>query len=435
MAMAFSAKTTSVDDLRQPLKSLTINKAHARHHRVSKPRQPDRAKAKTHPLHPRVNRPKRKLLRLKPEQRSRAIAIFNALGHIERVAKRVPQLCPQQSDDAARCQVQLEYPWYRFSKCLRGRSLPDLGGLNLPELRKYIIQDLDLLYTQHIPYTPDLTKLSVVEKILISPGMRPTFRPFIGALDFDFDIDINDPNIPWAELMWTRRQMIEAQFDVVELLVALSESAQVPSERLSIDLDPSIVGKILESLHPPTEPSGQVIRQLNGYSTELGRFMIDKGWANLRCLPRRTEPMVPSDWKEDRLDNYLPMVDHVLSLIDQSIRDEGMRDINLLRDRASLLIIQATMLIHQHAEVIPVYSSEGLFRKSGIDTVDSYTTYEGFKSVVRARHTAEEAVGELADLGGKLDKFVIHFVWTHAERNQLSTISNRSSATFNPGES
>ncbi|KAF2964686.1 hypothetical protein GQX73_g8873 [Xylaria multiplex] len=416
--MAFSAKTPSVDDLRQPLKNLTINKAHARHHRVSKPRQPDRANAKTGALHSRVNRPKRRWLWLKPEQWDRAIVIFKKLGHIERVTKRVPRLCLQQSEDAACCRVPLEYPWYHFSKCLRGRSLPDLKGLDLPNLRKYIIQDLDLLYALHIPYAPDLTTLSVVEKMLTSPGMRPTFRPFISALDFDFNIDINDPNTPWVELMQTRKQMIEAQFDVVELLVAFSESAQVPSERLSIELDPDIVGKILENHGPPTKPGGQVIRQLNGYSTGLGRFMISRGWADLLCLPRRTEPMVTPDWKVNRIDDYLPIVDHVLCLIDQSIRDEGMRDINLLRDRACLLIIQTTMLIHLHAKVIPIDSSEGLFRKSGYDTVDSYTTYEGFKSVAHARHIAEEAVGELIDVGGKLDKFVMEFVWTHAERER-----------------
>ncbi|KAI0423679.1 hypothetical protein F5Y09DRAFT_348548 [Xylaria sp. FL1042] len=408
--MAFSAKRNPVDDLRQPLKRLTINKAYARDHRVSKPRQPDRAKAKTRTLHPRANQAGHKLLQLKPEQRDRAIAIFNALQHMERFAKRAPQLCPQQSDDPARHQVELEYPWYRFSKCLDGRSLPDLRGLDLPELRKYILQDLDLLYAQHLPYTPDLTRLAVVEKMPIRPGVRPAFRPFIGALDFDFDIDINDPTIPWAELRRTRRQMVEAQFDVVELLVALSESAEVLSERVSIDLDPSIVGKILQKLRPPTKESGQIIRHLNGYSAELGRFMIEIGWSNLLSIPRRTKPTVTSDWKEDRIDNYLPIVDHVLSLIDQSIHEGGMRNSNLLRDRASLLIIQAVMLIHQHAKVIPVYSSDGLFRKSSKETVDSYTTYEGFVSVTHARRMAEKAVGELTEVGGKLDKYVMHFI-------------------------
>ncbi|KAI1422631.1 hypothetical protein F5Y12DRAFT_607967 [Xylaria sp. FL1777] len=184
--MPFSAKKPPVDDLRQSLKSLTINKAHARDHRVSKPRQPDRAKAKTHPFHLGVNRPRRELLQLEPEQQDRAIAIFNTL--------------------------------------------------------------------------------------------------------------------------------------------------------------------------------------------------------------------------------HLPILDHVLNLIDQSICDGGMQNSNLLRDRASLLIIQAVMLIHQHAKVIPVYSSNGLFRTSGNDTVDSYTTYEGFVSVAQARLMAEKAVGELTEIGGKLDKYVMHFI-------------------------
>ena len=115
-------------------------------------------------------------------------------------------------------------------------------------------------------------------------------------------------------------------------------------------------------------------------------------------------------WKEDRIDNYLPIVDHVLNLIDQSIRDGGMRNSDLLCDRASLLIIQAVMLIHQHAKVIPVYASEGLFRKSSDDTADSYTTYEGFVSVAHTRHMAEKAIGELTEVGGKLDRYVKRFV-------------------------
>jgi len=223
--MAFSAKRTPVDDLRQSLKSLrinraraslTTNKARARDYRVSKPRQLDRATAaaEAYAMRPLVNWTRHKLGQLKPEQQDRAIAILNALQHMERFAERAPQLRPQQSDDPAHGQVVLEYPWHRFSKCLRGRSLPDLKKLDLPELRRCVVQDLDLLYAQHFPYTPDLTRLAVVENISI----RPAFRPFIGALDFDFDIDINDPTVPWAELMRTRRQMVEAQFDVVEVI-------------------------------------------------------------------------------------------------------------------------------------------------------------------------------------------------------------------------
>jgi hypothetical protein len=96
-------------------------------------------------------------------------------------------------------------------------SLEGLKRLDLPELRKYITQDLDLLYAQRLPYTPDLTRLEVVEEILDRPSARHTLRPFIGALDFDFDIDMNDPTIPWGELMRARRRMVEAQFDVPEV--------------------------------------------------------------------------------------------------------------------------------------------------------------------------------------------------------------------------
>jgi hypothetical protein len=215
--MAFSARRNPVDNLRQSLKSLTINR-HARDHRVSKPRDPDRGKAKTHALHSRVNRARKKFLQVKPEQRGRAIEIFNALQHMERFAKRAPQLRPQQSDDPARGQIQIEYPLYHFSRCLEGRSLPDLKRWNLPELRKYIIQDLDLLYAQHLPYTPDLTRLTIVETMSTRSGAQPVYMPFIGVRDFDFDIDINDPTIPWPELMRTRRQKVEAQFDVVEVI-------------------------------------------------------------------------------------------------------------------------------------------------------------------------------------------------------------------------
>jgi hypothetical protein len=178
---------------------------------------------------------------------------------------------------------------------------------------------------------------------------------------------------------------------------------------MSIDLDPSIVGKILQTLHPPTKQSGQIIRQLNEYSTELGRYMINVGWANLISIPRRTEPIVTPDWREDRVDHYRPLVDHVLSLIDQSIRDGDMRNTDILRDRASLQIIQAVVLIHQHAKVIPVYSSDGLIQRSRNDTVDSYTTYEGFVSVVHAQHRVEKAVGELTEVGGELDILVRRF--------------------------
>ncbi|KAI3326645.1 hypothetical protein HD806DRAFT_412434 [Xylariaceae sp. AK1471] len=409
--MTFSTERTPVDKLRRSLTSLTIDtRARGKDHRVSKPRQPDRAKTKTHELRPRYIQTRRKLLRLQPEQQDRAIAIFSTLQHVQHFAKLAPRLCPRQSYDPARGQVELEYPCYRFSQCLDGRSLDDLRSMDLPGLRRYIIQDLKLLYAQRLPYTPDITRLEVVEKTSSMPGVWPTLRPFIGALDFDLDIDINDPTIPWAELMSTRRRMVEAQFDVLELLVRSSEPAEVEPRRLSIGLDPRIVGDVLRKVYPPIKESGQIIRRLERYASELGRFLIENGRFHLLSMPRREKPKASSDWIEDRIEDYLPIIDHVLSLIDISIQNGGIQNSSFLLDRAALLVIQATMLIHQHAKAIPVYMSSGLLQKTNNDTANSYTTYEGFVSVVHTRRMAENAVRELAETGGELDKNILCFV-------------------------
>ncbi|KAI0869562.1 hypothetical protein GGS24DRAFT_478490 [Hypoxylon argillaceum] len=399
------------DDLRKSLLRSKINtRARTSDHRINKPRRLVRAKTKTHEVHPKVIQPKRKHFRLHPEQRDRAVTIFTALQQIERCANRAPQLVPQQSDDPGHGRLRLEYPSCHFCICLDDRSMSDAKRLDLPALRRDIIEDLDLLYAQHIPYTPDLTTLELAETVTSGPRVPSDAKPFLGPRDFDLEINSNDPTIPWAELRRERRRMIETQFDVLELLIAPPESTEAQCQQPLIDLDPSIVGLMLRTLWPSTKDSGRVIRHLNRYSAELGQFLIKVARFDLLSLPRRNRPPDSEYWIKDRVDDYIPILDHVLSLIDQAIHDQGIQSNSLLADRATLLVIKAAMLIHQHANVIPIYGSNKLLGKSGHGTAESYITYEGYVSVTRACQIAEAAVHELTGIGGEIHPYARRFL-------------------------
>ncbi|KAI1754211.1 hypothetical protein F4782DRAFT_46865 [Xylaria castorea] len=389
--MTPTAEQAPVDDLGQQLMSLTINtRAPAGDHGTSEQYRPHRSEnTSAHEVSWSIVT--RRVLELGSEQRDRAIAIWRTLQIMQ--FERASQLHPQQSGDATRDQVTYEDISAFASKWLDRCRLDPREGLeilarDLTNLRKDVLDDFNRLYAQHLPYAPDLTRLLVLK------GRSGSMQPYISAHDFDLDLNPNDPRVPWDGLMEARKQMVEAQFDVVEFLIAVSRPVGALPLQLSMDPDPSIVGGALEATR-------LIIRYLDRYSPELSKFLINVG-DSLVLHSHTCKGPLDKQWRKDRVDDYLAVTDRVLRLIEYSIQDKGKKHCNTLSDRstlldrAALLTIRTIMLIHIHAKATPVGCCLGLLRESTDYTADAYTTYQGHAYVTYSHRKADEAMRELS---------------------------------------
>lgn len=80
-------------------------------------------------------------------------------------------------------------------------------------LRDDLVSAIIQFYDAHVPYVLDLGVFSVMKKTC-SRG-RDVFVPFFDT--FDFDVPIDDPDTPWADLRQDQIGTVKAQFDVLEV--------------------------------------------------------------------------------------------------------------------------------------------------------------------------------------------------------------------------
>ncbi|KAH9907252.1 hypothetical protein F4778DRAFT_528957 [Xylariomycetidae sp. FL2044] len=387
---------------RLALRTLTINtrsREGGKHFRISKPHQP--TQTRTHrtrqgrqtepPRRMTLQLPPRRItLQLPPDQHARASIVFNAVRSMPQLANRTPRACPSEDAHSAD-KFQLEVPKYCTYSLLGDWRLPALTARDIQDLRDASINDIRQLYDRHLPYVPDLTTL----KVVVSKTMPRVYRAFINT--FDFSIELNDHTIPWAEITDARIQRIERQFDVLEALAVLAQRPQ-PGQ-LSVDLQPSISVQILKHHRPPPGVCNLLVRHLKAYSAKLGKYVVKLAYKYMHFIPGRSgPPFLPLHF---RVSDYISTVTHVLHLLDQSLLENSHGD-DLATDRAALLVIHATLLIHQHAKTIPLFPPCGLLRCIDKDASDAYMTFEGFLAAAHARDLAETAIGQLPGEGAEL---------------------------------
>lgn len=188
-------------------------------------------------------------------------------------------------------------------------------------------------------------------------------------------------------------------------------SLSLSHQTMTVDLEPTCVARILRKHRPPVQQQNLVIRHVKKYSAELGQFVIELTRDHLRRLPWRTSP--PTAPTRNATFDRCATVGHILDLINQSFKDEdgGTKHDSLRKDRAALLVVYASLFIHQHAKVVNAIASRGLLERSSKDTAGSYISQDGFNSVIRARQMAEEALDELAKQGLELDEEISWFIW------------------------
>ncbi|KAK2616275.1 hypothetical protein QQS21_000709 [Conoideocrella luteorostrata] len=342
--------------------------------------------------------PKTRAVQLHPKQREFVRSVTETLQRIRRFENRVLQLrCQQQTTNIPHSQFWLEYPQSRIRKLLGDPTLPSLSMKETHQLRDTIIEDLRVLYAEHLPYAPDLTRLEIVSKTSNKKLRSIIYRPLIDS--FDFHLEATDQTASWEDSRDKRIRFVQAQFDVLEILSAISVPS--PPTRLDVDLEPAIAAEVLRKYRLPVQKRNIAIRYIRKYSTELGQYVIEMTQSYLLTLPCR---VIPHDLStREALLDRCSTIHHILSLINQSVEDEE----DVAKHRATLLVVYATMLIHVHANVVTAQGSHGLLERSSNDTSESYSSHDGFMSVVHARQMAEDALVELkTDIDEGTDWFI-----------------------------
>ncbi|KAG8407085.1 hypothetical protein J3459_016382 [Metarhizium acridum] len=344
---------------------------------------------------------------LQADRHGFVLTMTPTLQSIARFANRILHVRSRQSTEITCSQLQLEYPNYRIWRLLGDATLPPLSREDILGLQNTLVDDISVLYDHHLPYNPDLTRLEIVSKTSNDQTPKVIYRPLINVLDFD--PDAKSQSLPWMNLKDKMIRFVRTQFEVLEILSVLSQpSRTVP---LSLDLEPAQVVAVLRTHRPPVGRRNQVIRRVRKYSTELGQFVIEMTREYLRSLPWRMVPVPPESLMQNALLDRCSTINHVLGLVDRSIKDEVMctNHPSLHQDRAALLVVYATLLIQLHAKTVTVLGSRGLLQMSSKETDDLYNSCD-LHSVVRARQNAEEAVYDLAEQGIELDPDIGWFI-------------------------
>ncbi|OAA36998.1 hypothetical protein NOR_07274 [Metarhizium rileyi] len=371
---------------RQPLTRLTINTIGRHPKGVCKSKSAKSSKNPT-PIYRDGSRtdPRRKILKHQIES---ARQVFTRLPR--KLSNRTPRL---PSDDG---QHELQYPGYMFWRLV---SLPFLTKKELRRLRDDLIDAVGELYKAHVAFIFDLASFSVVKKMRNTP--THVFVPFLDT--FDFDKRPDDSAISWKDLEKEQVSIVQAHFDVLELIAELSEtSALSEPPQLRPDLQPDIVAKVVEEYGLRDDHRNRVICSISTYSSELASLVIRHACSCARRLPLRTRLAEMSTDKSIR--SHCSAISHVLGLLDQHMRDG-----QALPHRAALLVVHAVLLIQLHAKSIGVMHSQGILEMNGDDTPDAYRSYEDFQALVKVRSLAKEAISQLAP-NKTLDPAITSFI-------------------------
>ncbi|KAI0183238.1 hypothetical protein EV127DRAFT_30861 [Xylaria flabelliformis] len=146
------------------------------------------------------------------------------------------------------------------------------------------------------------------------------------------------------------------------------------------------------------------MRQVNRYSRKLGKVTYDEAQRVVCSLNRRSGPAHEYDNK--RVRDCLPMVSYVLELLDQYPKDDQIKHNNLVT-QACLWMVFTALLIHLYAKNVLI-STSGLLRFQNL-VPDTYTSYEGFQSVVKAYSRVKDAIRPLEEQGDYITKWHAYY--------------------------
>ncbi|KAG8407803.1 hypothetical protein J3459_018337 [Metarhizium acridum] len=320
------------------------------------------------------------------EQIESATAIFRKLQEIPDVSKRTPTL--RKLRDEVDCgQYELVYPKYRLWRLSSDHFQTKWTQKRLNHLRDNLIRTVSTLYDAHVAFILDLATFSVVKKLSQRRG-GAVFVPFLDT--FDFDKHPNDRTMSWEQLKQKQVSIVNAHFDVLELIAELSEPSTFSQPpQIRVDLQPDVVVEVVEQSCLHDDQRNWVIGSVSKYSPKLGRLVVQHASGRARTLLPRADLAEVSTNKS--IHSHCSTISHVLDLLDRYIRD-GQAEACDMVDRAALLVVQAVLTIHLHARAIQVVHSRGILDMNCCGTVEAYTSYESFQAVAKVCSLAKAAI-------------------------------------------
>ncbi|KAI1346767.1 hypothetical protein F5Y01DRAFT_297098 [Xylaria sp. FL0043] len=323
------------------------------------------------------------------EQRDRAVTYYKKLKALPLLGL-VPRVRLQNTHIANSATIELVYPTDSINPLIDRicRGYPQDEGLSqseLRDLRHILTRDIETLYDAHIPYKPNVSTMSISWWRSVRLG-KSVYKPWVDA--FDLDKDSEDESIPWSGLKEETINSANAQLDVVG---ALSVSWYNVPRHLHADLEPDIAVDILETSKFYDQEKTFVILRVSRYSSKLGRFMAQSARRSLRRIPSRATALTESQTLF--VSKYHEAVAHVLQLIDTPQAAESAEQKELVKERAALLIVYASLLEHLHAKTIKEDFSMGIL--AGEKTPEMYKNSDQFQLVADANRRSREAFHSL----------------------------------------
>ncbi|KAI0818325.1 hypothetical protein GGR55DRAFT_674157 [Xylaria sp. FL0064] len=304
------------------------------------------------------------------EQRDRAVAYYKKLKALP-LLSLVPRVRSQNTHIANSAAIELVYPTDIINPLIDRicRGHPQYEVLSQSEVRdmRYILtRDIETLYDAHIPYKPN------VSTMFISWWCNES--------------------ITWTVLKEETIKSANAQLDVVE---ALSDSCYNVLRPLHADLEPDIAVDILEASKFHHQERTFIFLRVSRYSSKLGRFMAQSAQRSLRSTPSRATALTESQTLF--VSKYHDAVAHVLQLIDTPQAAESAEQKELVKERAALLIVYASLLEHLHVKIIKEDFSMGVL--AGKKTPEMYKDMNQFQLVADANRRSKEAFNALSTIG------------------------------------
>ncbi|KAI1129505.1 hypothetical protein F5Y10DRAFT_290887 [Nemania abortiva] len=330
-----------------------------------------------------------------PKQFDNAVRIFTTIPSLGGpYYSRSPCLYGQDRDQL---EIQLRYSRRRIRRVVDkvnsrfddDNHVRQLKAEEVRCLQEALVRDIRLLCASRIAISSDMLLLCFMEG-----KSRPRRRIYPLLDTFNLDICADD-DVDWAELERDLVRKVEAQFQLFEFLTQ-AEDNHLPKQYLSMQFDP---GDALRTLRvdPPVRWCA-VIHQVSRYTPEVARYTIEKIDQSLRNMGKRARPS--RRFGGFTMTDSSDAISHLLRL---STPNEGVQqDVDLLKDRASLRIIHAALLVHLYAKAIEQTCSEGLLQLDDPGPAESYTSCDNFDLVSTAYREAREAIKTLHDTGGEL---------------------------------
>ncbi|KAJ2983967.1 hypothetical protein NUW58_g6156 [Xylaria curta] len=323
-----------------------------------------------------------------------AVRTFTRLQSISGLAGLRPRL---RSQDHNRLQIQLQYPDYKIWRVVdrlrysSGWTVMPLQVHQIRQLRDTLLNDINTLCASHIAFSNDMSFLRIVQP----QNLYSTILPLLETFDRDVCIERDSNIINWAELKKRTVRKIERQFQVFEFLAQFDSLTQSQRESY-MKFHPKYVLPILKA---NTSGWPLVMLQVGRYTPELARYAIKYVSEALYELKERSH--LPSKDCCEELTRYSNVLRHVLRLSTKI--NSAKRGKHLLANRANLCILYAAMSVHRHAKIMEHKDSKGLLRLDCPGLPDTYTSCEGFDSVITAYSETREAIRILYDASEKLE--------------------------------